>query len=78
MTQINIHLNADIENRLKRFMQLRHISSKSEAVCIVIKEGLEQAETQAKVHDFRDWLGLAKQAPENPHPRFRSDNDLWG
>ncbi len=77
MTQINIHLNADIENRLKRFMQLRRISSKSEAVHIAIKEGLKQAETQAKVYDFGVWLGLAKQAPENSQPCFRSDDDLW-
>ena len=27
--------------------------------------------------DFRQWIGQAKQAPENPNPRFRSDDDLW-
>lgn len=27
--------------------------------------------------DFDDLLGMALQAPLNPNPRFKSDDDLW-
>ena len=27
--------------------------------------------------DFSEWLGLGTQSPENPEPRFSSDQDLW-
>jgi hypothetical protein len=29
--------------------------------------------------DFGEWLGLAKRAPQNPNPKFKSDDDdvLW-
>jgi hypothetical protein len=28
--------------------------------------------------DFRSWIGLGNAAPQNPNPRFNSDDDLWG
>jgi hypothetical protein len=31
----------------------------------------------APTSDFRNWIGLATQSPQNPTPRFRSDSDLW-
>jgi hypothetical protein len=27
--------------------------------------------------DFRAWLGLGTRIPQNPSPRFKSDDDLW-
>jgi prevent-host-death family protein len=27
--------------------------------------------------DFKDWIGYAKKAPQNPRPKFRTHDDLW-
>lgn len=39
-------------------------------------EVLSSAEVQYAEPDFSRWLGMAKRAPENLNPLFRSDDDL--
>ncbi len=34
-------------------------------------------EKSIKSIDFSTWIGLAKNVPVNPKPRFKSDDDLW-
>jgi len=77
MPQINIHLTAEFENALAEYMQIRRIKTKSDAIRLAVWEGLERERRRRQAPDFSRWLGLAKGAPENPHPRFRSDDDLW-
>lgn len=77
MAQLNVHVTPDFEDALRRFMRVRGITSKSEAVRVAVKEGLERAYTQDRQADFTAWIGLACSGSENPEPRFRSDDDLW-
>ncbi len=46
---------------------------KSDAVL----EAVEREQRRRATPDFFGWLGMAKKAPENPHPRFGTDADLW-
>ncbi len=77
MTQLNIHMTAKFENELLKFMKLRHIPTKAEAVRIAIKEGLEHTVGYMKSTDFSAWVGLGNQVPTNKKVKFRSDDDLW-
>jgi hypothetical protein len=78
MGQLNINLTPAFEETLLRYMQVRGIRSKSEAVRIAIQEGLERSVADQPKVDFGSWLGSALGAGENPAPRFNSDDDLWG
>jgi len=76
MTQLNIHMTPIFEQELKKFMKMRRLKTKAEAVRIAVKEGLEHS-VQAKPTDFSNWIGLGKEIPDNKKPRFHSDDDLW-
>ncbi|HSW94092.1 MAG TPA: hypothetical protein VLJ15_07060 [Gammaproteobacteria bacterium] len=76
MTQLNIHMTPGFERELAKFMKIRHLKTKAEAVRIAIKEGLEHS-VQAKPTDFSAWVGIGKEIPNNKKPRFHSDDDLW-
>ena len=77
MAQINLHASTAFERALARFMRVRGIRTKSEAIRIAVQECLERACRSGATTDFKAWVGLAKRAPLNPEPRFRSDDDLW-
>lgn len=77
MSQLNIHLTPRFEHDLKKFMKLRHINTKSEAIRVAVQEGIQHALVHTKSIDFKEWLGLANQAPLNKKIKFSSDDDLW-
>lgn len=69
-------MTAEFERDLRKFMRVRHLSTKAEAVRTAIKECLEHS-TYAKKTDFSSWVGLGKQVPTNKKNKFKSDDDLW-
>ncbi len=77
MAQLNINLTDEFEEALRRFMRLRGVRTKSEAIRLAVQEGVERSLERAGRTSFRAWLGAATRAPLNPRPRFASDRDLW-
>lgn len=77
MNPLNVPMNEALEHDLRQFMRMRDIKTESEAVRIAIKEGLESAYKKKKPFDFGKLLGKANAFPQNPNPRFKSDDDLW-
>ena len=78
MAQTNTHLKPDFAEDLAKFMKLRDVPTKSEAIRVAVREGVERLTRARKQHpDFRTWSGRALKAAVNPHPRFQSDDDLW-
>jgi hypothetical protein len=77
MTQLNIHITQVFENELLKFMRLRHIPTKAEAVRVAIREGLAHSIGYAKSTDFSAWIGFGNQVPTNKKMKFHSDDDLW-
>jgi len=77
MSQINVHLTADFEQALAELMRLRQIKTKSDAIRAAVQETLDRERRRKVTPDFSRWVGLGTKAPENPSPRFRSDDDLW-
>ncbi len=77
MPQLNIHLTPEFQKNLTEYMRLQRLRTKSEAVRHAVREALERARSQRRPADFTAWLGLGNRAPQNPHPRFPSDDDLW-
>lgn len=77
MTQLNIHMTQVFEKELLKFMKLRHITTKTEAVKVAIREGLEHSIGHLKSTDFSQWVGLGNQAPIKKKVKFHSDDDLW-
>jgi hypothetical protein len=78
MAQINLHVTAEFEEALSEFMRLRRVPTKSDAIRLAVKEAAQRESEHRRATDFSRWLGLARRAPENPAPRFRTDDDLWG
>jgi len=77
MSQLNIHVTPHFEKDLNKFMKIRHIQTKSEAIRLAIKEGIQHTVSQTKRIDFSDWLGLGLEVPTNKKTKFSSDDDLW-
>ena len=77
MSQLNIHMTPGFAKDLSKFMKLRHITTKSEAIRVAIKEAIEHATAQQKTTDFSEWLGLGLGVPTNKKTRFSSDDGLW-
>ena len=77
MTQINMHVKPDFERDLARFMSLRGLRTKSEAIRLAVREGLERARSAPAGKSFSSWAGAGLAVALNPTPRFQSDDDLW-
>jgi hypothetical protein len=77
VSQLNLNMTPELEEALKRFMRLRGIRTKSEALRVAVREGVERSIGAAPRASFASWLGAAARAPENPNPRFATDDDLW-
>lgn len=78
MGQLNINLTPAFEEALTKYMKIRGIRSKSEAVRVAVQEGLERSMASHREVDFGSWLGSARGPGENLSPRFSSDHQLWG
>lgn len=78
MSQLNIHLSPEFEQVLAEYMRLRGLRTKSDAIRLAVRESLERELRRHQTPDFSAWVGLGQRSPENPNPRFRSDDDLWG
>jgi len=77
MRQLNIHITPEFEKNLNKFMKYKKLDTKSEALRVALKEALEQLETKPTAIDFRSWIGLGKQAPENKKLQFKTHDYLW-
>ena len=58
-------------------MRLRQTKTKPNAVRTAAQEAVERERRRRETSDFSRWVGLGIKAPQNPAPRFRSDEDLW-
>lgn len=76
MSQISVELTPELEQALSEYMKLRHIENESEAIRAAVAEVVGRERRRSRT-DFSHWIGLGLQAPQNPSPRFRSDDDLW-
>lgn len=77
MSQLNIHMTPAFEKDLLKFMKVRHLPTKAEAVRLAIREALEHAIKHKKPIDFSAWINLGNQASTNKNVKFNSDDDLW-
>jgi len=77
MSQINLHVKPEFERDLTRFMRLRGLRTKSEAIRLAVREGLERARATPAGKSFSSWAGAGLAVALNPAPRFESDDDLW-
>ena len=77
MPQLNMHVSDEFNAALRQFMRIRGIKSKSEAIRQAVFEGLKRSYDESIPCDFESFFGAALEAPVNPKPRFKSDDDLW-
>jgi hypothetical protein len=77
MAQLNINMTDQFSANLRKYMRLRGIKNKSEAIRIAVKEGIERILYESKPCDFKQWIGYGKKVDLNPTPKFSSDEDLW-
>ena len=77
MSQLNLHVTAQFEKNLRKFMRIRKIATKSEAIRAAVRECLERVLRETSHQDFRSWIGAGQRVPENPDPHFPNDDALW-
>ena len=77
MGQLNMHVTADFDRALTELMRRRRIRTKSEAIRLAVHEAVARSRGEAPQVDFTEWIGAGLAAPQNPDPRFPSDDDLW-
>ena len=75
--QLNIHVTPEFEKALSQLMRARKFRTKSEAIRFAVREALQLSVRSRQSCDYSEWLGLAAGAPQNPKPRFRSEDELW-
>ncbi len=77
MKQFNLNLDAAFEKVLARYMQLKGLTKKSEALRLAVAEALAALEQQKPKSEFRSLIGFGLKVPltnvENP----LSEDDLW-
>lgn len=76
MSQLNLRVSKEFEELLVRFMRLRRLSSKSQAIRVAVAEGVARIEDPPQA-DFHAWIGAALESPLNPEPRFPTHDSLW-
>jgi len=76
LRQFTLNVTPEFERDLQRFMRLRGIPRKSDAIRTAIHEAVARTTRNAD-YDYRAWLGIGLKGPLNPKPRFRSEDDLW-
>jgi len=76
MKQMNLNVTKDFERDLRRFMKLRGIRVKSEAVRVAVREAGARAAPVAE-DDFHSWLGMGLKAPLREDLAALSEDDLW-
>jgi hypothetical protein len=77
MGQLNIHMSPAFEQKLRRFMKVRQIKTKSDAVRTAVDEALQLAQKTPTVN-LRDLFGAGKQLPQRPRKSWLKEDDLWG
>jgi Arc/MetJ-type ribon-helix-helix transcriptional regulator len=77
MRQMNLQITPAFDEELARYMRLRKLPSRSEAVRTAVHEALQASLGPTRASDFAALVGFAAEESENPARRFRSDDDLW-
>lgn len=76
MAQININVTPQLKKDIEKYMKVRGVKTKSDAIRLALREVVEQLTSQ-KSTDFQSWLGAGLKAPTRPNAKFRSEDDLW-
>jgi metal-responsive CopG/Arc/MetJ family transcriptional regulator len=77
MSQLNLHMTPEFSRKLARFMKLRGIATKSEAVRTAIGEAVERAEAKPPTN-WQEMRGIAAKYPHAPRKDWLTEDELWG
>ena len=77
MSQLNMHMTKTFEDELNMLMTLRHISTKSEAIRIAVRENLQQLTRKKTPTDFASWRGSALPTQKRKNKIVLSDDEMW-
>jgi hypothetical protein len=76
MKQFNLNVDKEFERDLKLLMKHKRVKRKSDALRQLVHDEAEKIRKAAKF-DFSSFLGIALKYPENPNPKFKTEDDLW-
>ena len=69
-------MTPEFERDLRRYMRLRRISRKSDAIHAALREAVARC-SDTQDYDYRAWLGMGLGAPPNKRRRFFTEDELW-
>ena len=77
MPQLNMHISSEFDRELAKWMELRGIATKSEAIRAAVRESLERLRAARRPRDYRELVGLATPTVPISRRQFKTDDDLW-
>jgi len=69
MSQLNLNLTPEFEDKLRRFMRVRGLKTKSEALRVALEDSLARSTIE--------WSQLRGSGLSECVPRFSNDDELW-
>lgn len=76
MSQLNIEVSPDFWEKLKKFMDLRGIANRSDAVRLAVEEALEKTNEKPKV-SWKQLLGAGLVGELQPRDQWMTEDKLW-
>jgi Arc/MetJ family transcription regulator len=76
MSTLTIRMTPEVEEILTQFMRERGLTDRSEAVCFVLREALQEEDLPGE-REKDERIVARRRAPESPPPRLRCAHDTW-
>lgn len=76
MSALTIQMSPDVEEILTQFMREQGLTDRSEAVCFVLREALQEEE-DPRERRADERIAAERKAAQSPPQRLRCAHDTW-
>jgi metal-responsive CopG/Arc/MetJ family transcriptional regulator len=77
MSALTIQMSPEVEEILTQFMRERGLTDRSEAICFVLREALQEEEENPRERSADKRIAAERKAAQIPPQRLRCAHDTW-